>query len=391
MKRKWTYLGAFFPLSVAVASMAAEAAALADHDASSTRTKTGAHEDQQEKSSAAQDGPDGGGGPKVTHPSFGQTTEEAARAAPQDGLDPTRPGERADVQMSVANTDSSMVASTEVPQWAGQSGGGGGPASKSAETVTEGEPTAPTPTDGGTPTPTDGGTPTPTDGGTPGTTPTVEPAVEPDADAMMILLSGSAEASGEGAASAGQTALDIVDYGSITIAYGQAVYVATGTESDADTYLEVAGADVVYSYEVDNDDGVTDTSAVYFIAIDFEGDPATHPALSNLDWLQMLLANGPFTQWPGTMDNDQISVEGNVALLNVLAQGSPGQSPPSVQQATNAIETTGSSALLGLDGEGADLMLLGESQGVDTFVSVDALLEIGDQFSSVNGTLIGIA
>ena len=164
--------------------------------------------------------------------------------------------------------------------------------------------------------------------------------------------------------------LDIVDYGAITIAYGQAIYVATGSESDADTYLEVAGADVVYSYEVDNDDGVTDTSAVYFIAIDFEGDPATHPALSNLDWLQMLLSNGPFTQWPGTVDNDDISVEGNVALLNVLAQGSAGQSPPSVQQSVNSIETTGSSALIALDGEGADLTLLGESQGVDTFVSI---------------------
>jgi hypothetical protein len=220
---------------------------------------------------------------------------------------------------------------------------------------------------------------------------TVEPQPDPDADAMMILLGGDAEASGEGATSAGQTVLDIVDYGSVTIGYGRAIYTATGEDADADTFLEVAGADVVYSYEVDNEDGDTDSSAVYVVAVDFEGDAEQHPELSNLDWLQMLLSHGPFEQWLENEDNDDISVDGNVALFDVSAQGSDEQSPPSVQQVINAIENAGSSALIVLEDEQATLTLLGESQGVNTFVSADALLLIDDQFSSVSGVLVGIA
>ena len=381
MKRKWTYLGAFFPLSVAVATMAAEAAGVADDDPSNLmRSKTGApQENTNEKASSGQDSLNDGAGPNLRPPSAQQSAEDVARSGPQDGLDLSIPEGGPSVNVSMPSTDGSMFAPASAPAAThsfGSSGGGGGSVSTSIKLVEDVE------DDPGTPDPEN---PPPEDTGT------VEPQPDPDADAMMILLAGNAEASGEGATSAGQTVMDIVDYGSVTIGYGRAIYTATGEDADADTYLEVAGADIVYSYEVENDDGDTASSAIYVVAVDVEGDPTEHPELSNLDWLQLLLSQGPFTQWEGTEDNDDISVNGNVALFGILAEGSDGQSPPSVQQVIHAIENAGSSALIVLEDERAVLTLLGESQGVDTFVSADALLEIDDQFSSVSGVLVGIA
>ena len=189
-----------------------------------------------------------------------------------------------------------------------------------------------------------------------------------------------------------KTLLDIVDYGDVTIGYGRAVYMATGSEeADADTFLEVAGADVVYSYEVETDEGGTASSAIYVVAVDFEGDPEEHPELSNLDWLQLLLSHGPFEQWLENEDNDHIDIDGNTALFSASAEGPDAGAPPSAQHAVHSIENAGSSALIVLEGESAMLTLLGESQGVDTFVSADGLLELDDQFSSVSGVLVGIA
>jgi hypothetical protein len=378
MKRKWTYLGAFFPLSVAVATMAAEAAGAVDEDPSNLmRSKTGApQENTDEKASSSQDSLTDGAGPSLKPPSAGQSAEDVVRSAPDDSLDLSIPDGSPRVNASMPNTDGSMFAAASAPAAPHSFGGsgGGGSASASTKLVEEVE------DDPGTPDPEN---PPPEE--------TVDPGPDPDADAMMILLGGTAEASGEGATSAGQTVLDIVDYGSVTIGYGRAIYTATGEDADADTFLEVAGADVVYSYEVDNEDGDTDSSAVYVVAVDFEGDAEQHPELSNLDWLALLLSQGPLTQWEGTEDNDEISVDGNVALFDVWAQGSDEQSPPSVQQVIHAIENAGSSALIVLEDEQATLTLLGESQGINTFVSADALLQIDDQFSSVSGVLVGIA
>jgi hypothetical protein len=380
MKRKWTYLGAFFPLSVAVA-MAAEAASLTDDGTSNLmRSKTGTpQEDPNDKALSAQDGPDDGAAPHLRPPSAGQSAEDVARSATHDSPNLSIPRGTPDVHVSVPNTDGSMFAAASGPaphSFAG-SGGGGGAMSTSMKLV-EAEEDDPGGTDPENPPPEDTGT--------------VEPEPDPDADAMMILLGGNAEGAGEGATSAGQTLLDIVDYGDVTIGYGRAVYMATGSEeADADTFLEVAGADVVYSYEVETDEGGTASSAIYVVAVDFEGDPEEHPELSNLDWLQLLLSHGPFEQWLENEDNDHIDIDGNTALFSASAEGPDAGAPPSAQHAVHSIENAGSSALIVLEGESAMLTLLGESQGVDTFVSADGLLELDDQFSSVSGVLVGIA
>ena len=129
MKRKWTYLGAFFPLSVAVAAIAAEAAGVAGDDYPNLmRSKNGTSDQdaQGDQGVGQQGGSEDVAALKLKSPSADQLTEDVARASNSGGIDQTPSGGSPNVEIPVANGDGSMFASTGVPQSAGHSGGSGG-------------------------------------------------------------------------------------------------------------------------------------------------------------------------------------------------------------------------------------------------------------------------
>lgn len=195
--------------------------------------------------------------------------------------------------------------------------------------------------------------------------------VEPDpadADAMLILLGGTATGWGDGATTTGDVQLDMIDYGPMTVAEGYAIFTSQGGEmAIADTFVVVEGADQVFMFEFDFDSCDSAQSITYVVAIDYE--------------------EGFFAAFDG--EEDDVAIDGNLSLLSFV---SGGNEPLSLATQTNAIEDVGSTATLEGQTEQGQLSLGAEVLGVDTLASIDgSMTEVDDQFSSVNGVVIGAA
>jgi hypothetical protein len=196
MRRKWAYLGAVLPLSTAVSAWAS--AGGSDPELPRPLRKNGMLEDDGSEKSAG------------NHEESLQKASPAAKAPPRDAsqddvsrqlrdgeLDSESQVGDLGVQVSVPNTDGSMYAPAS-NQAAGlnlaSGGGGSGGAVQMIGDDTD-ETTAPAPI--------------PTENPDPIPDPVlIDPA---DTDAMLILLGGMAEGSGDGAMSTGGVVFDIVD------------------------------------------------------------------------------------------------------------------------------------------------------------------------------------
>jgi hypothetical protein len=380
MKRKWTYLGAFFPLSAAVATLAAEAAAVADDDQSNLmRTKSGLPQDaKNEKALNPQDGPEGPVAPKPKAPSDAHSNEDSARLNDHDDLDdPPSTGDPG-VKVSVPNTDGSMFAPTGSQAGLDFAGGGGGSSSAAIKMVEDSE---------------DDTMDLPTD---PDVIPTENP-VDPivpdpaDTDAMLILLGGMAEGSGDGAMSVGEVVFDVVDYGPFTVGYGYASYMASGEEGAvAHTFADAAGADLVFTYDFGGSHGDTAYSTTYVLAIDFEGDLSQGADQGNVDWLE-LLGQGPFAQNMGNEEDAHVSVDGNFSSLALTSETGEGLGPTTEVSALT-FNNLGSVLNAWVMGNQSVFSIQAEAQGIDTSTTGTAsVFEIEDQFSSVTGVVTIIA
>jgi hypothetical protein len=210
-----------------------------------------------------------------------------------------------------------------------------------------------------------------------------------DADAMMLLLGGAATGSGNGANSSGEVELEIVDYGSLTIGYGYAKYTASGDDgATADTFASVEGADLVYMFNFDVDGLNSAYSITYVLALDFEND-ADAQGWASVDptyWL----TQGPSGQWLiGPEQN--VSVDGNTGL--VLMNSDVQDDNSAVANAsTYSVTDVGSGSSIAVQSEQGSLWLTGNMTGIDTFAdATGSLVEIEDRFSSVSGTVLGVA
>jgi hypothetical protein len=228
----------------------------------------------------------------------------------------------------------------------------------------------------------------PPDEGPPDDTGIVTPPPE-DADAMLILLGGTAEGSGDGASSSGEVDLDVVDYGAITVGWGYAIYSATGGDSaQAFTFAEVDGADLVYTFGNDWSYGGQAYSVTYVVAIDFEEDAFAQDPV----WLAAQAAgwDHPFAVFFNDGEEDDVSADGNVGLLS-LAADVQDFAPATVTGGTASVGGVGSAAAGTAQSEQASLSLTANGTGSETLASADgSLLEVEDQFSSVTGSVIVI-
>lgn len=380
MRRKWAYLGAVLPLSVAVSAWAQAEAA--HEDAKMPRSKSGPWQEEQDEGAKS---PEGGQlakeSPGVKAPPRDAYSDDGLRPELEDGLEPLDGAGSPAVQVAAPNVDSSMYA--PAPLGSGGSGhlqfasgsGDGGTLAKIELPQQEEEETGQQPSPDVVPT---------TD-----TEPVVEPELS-DTDAMLILLGGMAEAGGSNSTSSGEMVLDIVDYGAITIGYGYAKYAASGGGAHADTFVDVTGADLVFTYDEENSGNGTASSSIYVIAIDFEEGMEEQAAAGDLNWME-LLAQGPFAQWAYNEDDDDTYVDGNFSMFTLLGQGAEDEAPTGLQFSTNSIEDAGSTVLALYDSERGDLSLHAEAQGYDTLTAADGYLIIEDHFSSIGGSLMGIA
>lgn len=222
------------------------------------------------------------------------------------------------------------------------------------------------------------------------TAPVADPELS-DTDAMLILLGGMAEAGGSNSTSSGEMVLDIVDYGFITVGYGYAKYMASGDDAQADTFADVTGADLVFTYDTDESNDGAASSHVYVVAIDFEEGMEEQAAAGDLNWME-LLAQGPFAQRAYEEDDDDPYIDGNLSLFTLLGHGGSDDGIPSaVQIASHAVEDAASTVLTAYDSNRADLLLHGEAHGYDTLTAAQGGLIVEDHFSSVSGSLMGIA
>jgi hypothetical protein len=211
-----------------------------------------------------------------------------------------------------------------------------------------------------------------------------------DEDSMLVLLAGDATATGEGAITSGEAVFDIVDYGVVTIGYGYATFSATGTETaEADTYVSVAGADLVFTYTTEESEGGTASSSTHVLAIDFEGD-ADESDLAGLNWME-LLAQGPFAQWMGYEEDGDVTFDGNASMFSVAGNATDGEAPIAWTFITQAVEDAGSIVLTSIVDDEAALLMHGEAHGIDTFTSADGFIEIEDHFSTIGAVVIGVA
>jgi hypothetical protein len=213
--------------------------------------------------------------------------------------------------------------------------------------------------------------------------------VEPnpaDADAMMILLGGTATGSGNGALSSGDIHLDIVDYGWYTVGHGYAKFSASGSdEATAGTFAAVEGADL--AFVIDFDYGYMNNyySVTYVYALDFEED-----AIAQMFGWNDLLMQGPFAQWLTSPEED-VSVNGNVVSLSLSTDLQGGTGVAVFEGTTTTLTHVGSSAAAWIQSELGSLSLNGSVTGIDTLVSAaGSLVEIDDQYSSVAGVIVGV-
>jgi hypothetical protein len=374
MRRKWAYLGAVLPLSTAVSAWATSAAAdpelprplrkngMLDEDAG--EKATGDHADSLEKASP---------GAKAQPRDASQ--DDAARVSHDDDLDGAPPSGDPGVQVSVPTMDGSMYAPA-----GGQAVGlglaatGGGSTGAAIKMIEE---EASDTTDPATIPSEDSTDPV-----------LIDPA---DTDAMLILLGGMAEGSGDGAMSFGEVVFDVVDYGPYTVGYGYATYMASGSEEAvAHTFADVAGADLVFTYDFGDSNGDSAYSTTYLLAIDFEGDLSAQAEGGNVNWLE-LLGQGPFAQNVGNEEDAEISIDGNFSSLALASETGEGLGPATEVSALT-FNNLGSVLNAFMVGNQSVLSIQAEAQGIDTMTAGTAsVFEVEDQFSSVSGAVTIVA
>jgi hypothetical protein len=189
--------------------------------------------------------------------------------------------------------------------------------------------------------------------GTSSTPPVASATTEPSA--LVTAIGGDAYATGTSTDANGVVSNTINDMGNVTIASGYAVFEAAGTSptpggasADADTFLAVAGADIVVEFTFDRTvtlgNTVVAVSATRYLAIDIE------------NWAP---PNGPLV------------IDFQAHSANQIERGSahlPDLAPPSVNVATVAA--------------------FGDAHGADTLASTLALAVTENQFSLVSGLSI---
>lgn len=219
--------------------------------------------------------------------------------------------------------------------------------------------------------------------------------VEPDpadADAMLVLLGGLASGSGTGATSSGEIVFDMVDYGLVTVGYGFATFMAAGSDgATADTFAGIEGADLAFSFTTNDWRDDSAASTTYVLAIDFEGDlVAGDPAIGDVNWKE-LMGQDPFFQWLGGQAEEDVSVNGNIALGSFSGEVPTDDGPLLGSGTTLAVDELGSFVTAWLQSDQASLNVQAESHGIDTLVLAGGgLLEIEDHFSSVNGSVTAV-
>ncbi len=204
-----------------------------------------------------------------------------------------------------------------------------------------------------------------------------------DDDAMLIMLGGTATAIGDGAETSGSVDIEIIDYGAVTVAYGQAIYTAEGGHgADAQTFYEVEGADLVYAHTIDADYGGSDTSVTYVVAIDFEeGDvPMSWPMLG-----QTADQTGP--SWAHNDETD-VNIDGHIAVASLVGEIQAEGETSLIDVETNTLKG-GSFVAANGQSEQGELMLVADVIGQETYASATGLItEVDDQYASISGFVI---
>lgn len=210
-----------------------------------------------------------------------------------------------------------------------------------------------------------------------------------DADAMAVLLGGSATAAGFGASTTGEVNLEFKDLGPLTIAYGQATYTAEGSEgASADSYALVTGADYVVTFTIDHPVGfgpfgsVAEQSTTFVFAIDWEEEAfaeAGNPLLGS-----------SIEQWFGGPEQT-VETIGNTASSTGVAHFTGGQDDIDLALLTVSEDGVGSSSHLQAAADDLSLSLIGQAWGEDTLAWTDGTaIQIEDEYSSINGSVVGI-
>jgi hypothetical protein len=382
MKRTWPYLGALLPftttMSLPATGLVVDAS---DDEPKAMRTRSERSDEEGKKQSSDQSDQEGNGASKTdAHaPTTGTQTdaEHDAYGDDSDGVNAASDDAGPTKIFHHANLDGGMYGS------GGHGNPGGGHASASARGSSSDAGTSPDGSGGNSNEVTD--PQNPGGGGDPlGDAGYVEPDPA-DADAMMILIGGTATGAGDGAMSSGQVDLEIVDHGWVTVGHGYAMYAASGDDgATADTFAAVEGADLVFmidfGYELLNNS----YSATYVLALDFEEDELAQMFGWN-DWLMQ----GPFGQWLTDPETD-VSIQGNFTFvsLNTYLRD---DSVAVYGGTTTTLTDIGSSATAWIQSEQASLWLNGSASGIDTFISAaGSMVEIEDHFSSVSGVIVGV-
>ena len=392
MKRT-SYLGALLPFTTAISftSMAAGESFTEEDPANPARSKRDAADDARHENSSGGAADDTGGAKLgIQTPGAAAAAEAAAIYEEISNIDPTaasNDGPKPIIHSDVSGMYSSQNGSGGFEGKHVGSGGLGGVismASSDQETPEEIPAEVPPTETSDDPT----GDPPPGEG-PPEDTGIVIPPQE-DADAMLILLGGTAEGSGNGASSSGEVDLDVVDYGPFTVGYGYAIYSATGGDSaQAFTFAEVEGADLVYTFGNDWSFGGQAYSVTYVVAIDIEEDAFAQDPV----WLAAQAAgwDHPFAGFFNDGEEEDVSADGNVGLLSLVADVQD-LAPATVTGGTVGVAGVGSAAAGTAQSEQASLSLNAQGTGVETFASAGGgLLEVEDQFSSVTGAVTVIA
>jgi hypothetical protein len=108
------------------------------------------------------------------------------------------------------------------------------------------------------------------------------PSASPAHGGIAALLGGDAVAFGTNAVAAGEVTNKIENLGGVTIASGEAVFAAEGTDPSANTGVKVAGEDVLFEVTVNEHGGSGSTawaeSVTKYVAIDIPGwNPPSGP------------------------------------------------------------------------------------------------------------------
>lgn len=381
MKRMWPYLGALLPFTTAMSLPAKGLVGDFNDDAQKPmRTKNDGAEEEGKRLSDAQSSKEGSGGSKSdahapAHGSPADADYGAYDDEDPDGFDPDSNSTNPAKLFSHADLDGGMYASGTAGGKS-HSGGGGGTVSLKGSPSAESTSSSDDGAGGGS----NGPVNDPFDD-----TGYVEPDPA-DADAMMILLGGTATGSGDGAKSSGDVNLEIIDYGWYTVGHGYAKYSASGSDgATADTFASVEGADLAFVIAFDYGYLNNAYSVTYVYALDFEEDAFAQ----TFGWNDLLM-QGPFAQWL-TGPEEDVSIDGNIVSLSLSTHLQGDDNVATFGGTTTTLTHIGSSAAAWIQSEQGSLSLNGSAAGIDTLIAAaGSLVEIDDQYSSVTGVIVGI-